>query len=1165
MPRLNNRKPSLRMPRRLVCAGLSTALLTQAACQTAAPVEAPAVRKHALIADTGNTPPILPTELELSAAEASRKVFVAAAVGQDDTRLDLLAGAVHELLVSAGNGASVSALLADIETMARHIDDAAPPAGAERSVTNGRALSQAMTQVVETLPGGRPGQALRALTRGYFDMKRESLDAFRSTASTRASFDQVATIERYRQSLWEQIHDLTQSDALAEEVVARSVLATRLGFNPSDPTLDILDVVRLGEIEVFVRDHIRDDGRVVTTKWELEQMMTAVSTAAIGTVREYTEMLGELAEAEDAYLEAVRPNGLPTEQTGQEEDEEEDDDRPGPVFPILKPIFKLKATPLAPAGGSFASDLGASVNGLSFQGSSAFAAPTLAIVADDSEQADESENGSEEETREDKVEEAKTELEKAIESVGKKHDDLEGAANKVLKRLGALEFVGEFIGKYDESAGRDIEQFSKVLRSAVSNFKKYTESALDAAEFIADLTDASAVAFKVMSAVAVTGAVAAVVFGIAKLMGGGPGQPPIEQVILEEVRRLRDLVKDVQQQMHDRFDRVDRRLNRIHADMRAQFENMDFDIGRIQTDVTDMQKSLYSTQARLDRLGRDMYAFAATNAALEFVDAMTNYLGFDEFNRFPIEEHQFTGARDRFFAWATEHSKNNIQAGPPSRQVGDLHVLQEIQQFPVATNINYLGEQAGRLANIGFGGRVANPMDWLVGAQAYAQLFEEQPQCLDTTLAAQATAVADVGEETRDALATLPDNRLVDALEARYRTHFGQLRDEVAAELEHFESEPELGLHDTSLFGGPDQLPGKHLLSRTRQLGFCGGNGNFRVDVRFPLDDSDEAYAELAPYLMAGNLLDDPEDPRQQLEACVKPTFLEIERRVTELGTIRTFTVLGEVHVQFRGESVLVHRFDTETRSYVLDNKNDPISDPAERFSASSILVGKLRHEQRVLPLDSLKKRLPDLRPAQQDALQTARALVALRLDELQQDFYAAVADGMEATSSDLAKAATRLDGTRALWEAFVVLTLPISVETNDLLRELLFGRDSLLSARDLGENDGELNDVQTIFDTFSEPGRGRPAANIIVQAEALMEERLGRFASLLREIHNELDARGERETDDLFNEALARLRLLERELEEVDPADVGEQGCQLGTQPVNLGLSLLPIAVLNP
>ena len=111
------------------------------------------------------------------------------------------------------------------------------------------------------------------------------------------------------------------------------------------------------------------------------------------------------------------------------------------------------------------------------------------------------------------------------------------------------------------------------------------------------------------------------------------------------------------------------------------------------------------------------------------VEAINGFLGFRERTGEDLSLADFREAENVFFSWGNDHAKDVLQAGPVDRNFTDDGIAAEISRLPLATNVNYLREfPAERLGLAPLSAaRLANPFDWIVAGEAYAQLHEESP------------------------------------------------------------------------------------------------------------------------------------------------------------------------------------------------------------------------------------------------------------------------------------------------------------------------------------------------------------------------------------------------------------------------------------------------------
>lgn len=89
-------------------------------------------------------------------------------------------------------------------------------------------------------------------------------------------------------------------------------------------------------------------------------------------------------------------------------------------------------------------------------------------------------------------------------------------------------------------------------------------------------------------------------------------------------------------------------------------------------------------------------------------------------------------------------------------------------------------------------------------------------------------------------------------------------------------------------------------------------------------------------------------------------------------------------------------------------------------------------------------------------------------------------------------------------------------IETNEILRSLLFGSGAVLSGSDEDSEDSLLDDVQDLYAFFSSRDEDPPPTNIAADIEALATGRLNRLSALMAEIVGDIQATGEPEPPDI-------------------------------------------------
>jgi hypothetical protein len=141
----------------------------------------------------------------------------------------------------------------------------------------------------------------------------------------------------------------------------------------------------------------------------------------------------------------------------------------------------------------------------------------------------------------------------------------------------------------------------------------------------------------------------------------------------------------------------------------------------------------------------------------DLVETINGSLNFRELTGQALSFEDFREAENVFFSWARDHAKDALQAGPEIRNFDDDAVLTELTSLPLATNINYLRRFPAERFDLPAlsANRLANPFDWIVAGEAYAQLSEESPAHTDQLSPTRVQAIIAVGQTLSASLAQI--------------------------------------------------------------------------------------------------------------------------------------------------------------------------------------------------------------------------------------------------------------------------------------------------------------------------------------------------------------------------------------------------------------------------
>jgi hypothetical protein len=368
-----------------------------------------------------------------------------------------------------------------------------------------------------------------------------------------------------------------------------------------------------------------------------------------------------------------------------------------------------------------------------------------------------------------------SEFEKAIKKAEAKQKELDDILEKAGKGVkGTFDVLSAAAGLFgDDDLATSITDYGAILVKMVSASKDFVDAAIAVGKAIEKLDDITFDQILLGAGIGFNVAMIAVAIGLSGLLG--KSKPPT-QVILEQLREIRKQIVELRDEMRVRFDRIEKRLNKMYIGLLDRLAEMDFDLGQIEGNVDELQVALYDLHAELQRLATDVHAFLEAANRRDLIEAINGFLGFRERTGEELSLADFRAAENEFFSWGNDHAKDPLQAGPPDRDFADGDILAELGALPLATNVNYLREfPAERLGLPPLSAvRLANPFDWIVAGEAYAQLHEESPA--RAASAARVQSLVAVGDALGSSLSRIADPDLFGALAQHYLGAFGALQ-----------------------------------------------------------------------------------------------------------------------------------------------------------------------------------------------------------------------------------------------------------------------------------------------------------------------------------------------------------------------------------------------------
>ena len=260
-----------------------------------------------------------------------------------------------------------------------------------------------------------------------------------------------------------------------------------------------------------------------------------------------------------------------------------------------------------------------------------------------------------------------------------------------------------------------------------------------------------------------------------------------DQLILEQLKDVRNDIHDLHKDMSARFDFVDRRLNQIADDM-------DLRLNRVQLTLNDIQNSqqlLLQDQkviaSNISKLQFQVGETARTADHTQFVDAINNYLDDPEQSLgIPLSKEQFQLAEQAFYNYAYSHAADNNDVRIDSPTPSDSQIGVELAQGTVYDELsNFVAYLKARFPEETQSSTFPfhiNFRDWSEAAVAYTELFRQYPAISAPLSRVRAKRILKVGADHRNALQQLYRNNdntvntiLVSSMAATYKSKLQNL------------------------------------------------------------------------------------------------------------------------------------------------------------------------------------------------------------------------------------------------------------------------------------------------------------------------------------------------------------------------------------------------------
>ncbi len=554
------------------------------------------------------------------------------------------------------------------------------------------------------------------------------------------------------------------------------------------------------------------------------------------------------------------------------------------------------------------------------------------------------------------------------------------------------------------------------------------------------LTEAGA-----LSTVIMTGNVLGAVMNVVSLFGDSAPSP--DQMILEEIGKLRQEVSQLRMEMHDRFDRIDAELNTIYTTMQDRFDLIDIQLGKINGKLDAIQESLLALDLRLSRLERNTFELIDAVGRRPLLTAINGGLGYQERTGLSMPyQPEFVEFENALHTWGTIHVFDALAIGPSQRDYSAGALARELNAYPMDANLNYLNGwlKANGMPPIA-DNVIASPRDWLLAARAYTQLGSEWPahmRRIDANRRAQLDAVGADIETALFNIAALPTaagsqgnevlfSNVISYYQGTLDQLDGAIRPLEGAYVLEVQTQELKRAEPFNLYGGIDQplafqAPGAGEMSYGDGAGTLPPPANLKPQIggfnRYNLAE----YFAISPTMpiataMVGALINGRPAPGCKPDPDVCPL-------VGDLSVL--------VRVSYGNAPLL--QMELRAGRVTLPLVGGDVEDPTA-YAARNWANLKTRFEQEAVVID-----LPADQAARRAELYAALGgLLEARLASYQQRLYNRVLT--ELNTGSLEQAAVRVAGGKALVDNVVTLGLPHAVSSDEFLHAMLYGSQRLM------------------------------------------------------------------------------------------------------------------------
>ena len=684
---------------------------------------------------------------------------------------------------------------------------------------------------------------------------------------------------------------------------------------------------------------------------------------------------------------------------------------------------------------------------------------------------------------------AKAERDRIIALKRQEHEEL------LAKLSATVGLISTLIGFGDEKLGKQIQVVGNSFVQVYDIVWKFTDGVTNFSQFM-------------NRALSMGGAIAAgnlvgVAMNLVSFFGSQAISSP-EQIIQQQLAEIQQAIGRMHREMHERFDRIEQYLEAIYGGINSLFDMLNDrldELARTTTMTLDranqIQQQLVHQEVLLNRLTKTMHVSLEAGFRHSLNLAINEAIGYNERVE-PMTASKFSELENELYTWAIDESKNALEMPRDGRGYEDEYVAQELMgtwelmKIPdpdaplsrqLEKNIMYLSDWLTKRTNLPRLTDVplVNPQTWHMSAEAYGQLRAENPKYASTAAYLQrASQVYAQGEQLSAALRRItvkgdgtPNTELFDWLIA---TNYKDKVDELDGRKEAWtENASGVMVKQKSLKDVESEVlntwktsapPAGFGRTATDPVVDPWWGGAFQTIAGYTLTltanptPPNNLATFLGPYVLADYMQFNYNNGQSPLSVGYSSSWAGQEIEIVdfqpnEFVVRKIYSRLRvDVTVKYNGSPILV-RHVLGDRILIRHEREwlAPIS-PGPRIFVFYNLDASTAFAQNWTSGQNLKFRFEQGGSQESSPPVIITDLVnkvEAKLRELQVDICTKILDKF-ASGAVLDIPARKLEGARALIDSFVSLGLPIAIESDDFLRALLYGTQSIAGLQQVKE-----------------------------------------------------------------------------------------------------------------